>query len=102
MANKLLRIMIEGFMGGFQIFHCGIFWGKKIWKVFFGGEGGGAVRCKYVFKGCGGVVQNNLKTGVAWHSQVCHLSKYNPDCFAVVLFTCKFSGYLSFLLFLSY
>ena len=34
--------MIEGFMGGFQIFHCGIFGGRKIWKVPFG-EGGGAV-----------------------------------------------------------
>ena len=44
MANKLLRIMIEGFMGGFQIY-CGIFWAKKIWKVPFLGEGGGgAVR----------------------------------------------------------
>ena len=31
--------MIEGFMGGLQIFHCGISWGKKIWKVPFGGEG---------------------------------------------------------------
>ena len=39
--------MIERFMGGFQIFHCGISWGKKIWKVPFGvGGGGGAVRFK--------------------------------------------------------
>ena len=68
MANKLLRIMIEGFMGGFQIY-CGIFWGKKIWKVPFLGEGGGRCReiFKYVFEGCGGVVQNNLKISIAWH-----------------------------------
>ena len=59
--------MIDGFMGGFQIFHCGIFGGKKMWKVPFLGEGGGAVRFNYVFKGCGGVIQNNLKIGVAWH-----------------------------------
>ena len=41
--------MIERFMGGFQIFHCGISWGKKIWKVPFGvggGGGGGAGRFK--------------------------------------------------------
>ena len=69
MANKLLRIMIEGFLGGFQIFHCRIFWGKKIWKVPFlvGGGGGDSVRFKYIFKGWGGVAQNNLKIGVAWH-----------------------------------
>ena len=53
-------------MGGFQIFHCGIFWGKKIWKVPFGGAG--AVRFKYVFEGWGGVVQNNLKIGLTYTS----------------------------------
>ena len=63
--------MIEGFMGGFQIFHCGILRVKKIWKVPFGGGGGGgggggAVRFKYVFEGWAGVVQNNLKIGLTY------------------------------------
>ena len=32
-----------------------------------GGEGSDAVRFKYVFKGWGGMAQNNLKIGFAWH-----------------------------------
>ena len=32
-----------------------------------GGKGDDAVRFKYVFKGWGGMVQNNLKIGVAWY-----------------------------------
>ena len=39
--RKVTRIMIEGFLRGFQISHCRIFGGKKIWKVPFGGGGGG-------------------------------------------------------------
>ena len=39
--RKVTRIMIEGFLGEFQIFHCRIFGGKKIWKVPFLGGGGG-------------------------------------------------------------
>ena len=70
--RKVTRIMIEGFLRGFQISHCRIFGGKKIWKVpFFGGggvgEGSDAVRFTYVVKGWGGMVQNNLKIGFAWH-----------------------------------
>ena len=65
--RKVTRIMIEGFLRGFQIFG-----GKKIRKVPFlggggGGEGSDAVRFKYVFKGWGGMVQNNLKIGFAWN-----------------------------------
>ena len=70
--RKVTRIMIEGFLGGFPIFPCRIFGGKKIWKVpFLGrrlGVGGDAVRFKYVFKGWGGVVQNNRKIGLAYTS----------------------------------
>ena len=29
--------MTEGFFGGFKIFDLGIFWGRKIWQVFFFG-----------------------------------------------------------------
>ena len=72
--------MIEGFMGGFQIFHSGIFWGKKIWKVPFGG-GGGAVRFKYVFEGWEGVVQNNLKIGLTYTSWVVLPDKVQPKLF---------------------
>jgi len=45
--RKVTRIMIEGFMEEFQIFHCGILVGKKIWKVAFWGWGGerGAMPC---------------------------------------------------------
>ena len=45
--RKVTRIMIEGFLRGFQISHCRIFGGKKIWKVpfFGGGGGGGGERC---------------------------------------------------------
>ena len=43
--RKVTRIVIEGFLGEFQIFHCRIFGGKKIWKVPFLGGGRGGERC---------------------------------------------------------
>ena len=81
--RKVTKIMIEGFWGEFQIFHCRIFGGKKIWKVPFwgGGEGSDAVRFKYVFKGWGGMVQNNLKIGFAWHLSRIPLEKVQPRLF---------------------
>ena len=51
--------MIEGFIGGFQIFHCGIFGGKKIWKVLFGGGGAGP-----------GDLSTFLKGGEAWFKTI--------------------------------
>ena len=64
--RKITRNIIEGFMGGFQIFHCGIFGGKKIWKVpLLVGGGGGVGGCDFIkFLGAGRI-QNNLKIGVA-------------------------------------
>ena len=44
--RKVTKIMIEGFLGEFQIFHCRIFGDKKIWKVPFGGGGGGERCCE--------------------------------------------------------
>ena len=43
--RKVTKIMIEGFLGEFQIFHYRIFGDKKIWKVPFFGGGGGGERC---------------------------------------------------------
>ena len=80
--RKVTRIMIEGFLRGFQFSHCGIFEGKKIWKVpvwgWYGGKGDDAVKFKYVFKGWGGVVQNNLKIGLAYTNWVVLPDKVKP------------------------
>ena len=94
--RKVTRIVIEGFLGEFQIFLCRIFGGKKIWKVPFGG-GRGAMLWDLSTFSRGGEAWFKTIWKLVLHGtfRVYHLSKYNPDCFAVVLFTCKFSSYLS-------
>ena len=96
--RKVTRITIEGFLRGFQISHCRIFGGKKIWKVPFlggGGWGRGATLWDLRTLSRGGEAWFKTIWKLVLHgtSRVYHLSKYNPDCFAVVLFTCKFSSY---------
>ena len=56
---------IFGEISNFPLQNClGV---RKFGKfLFWGGGGGYAVRFKYVFKGWGGVVQNNLKIGLAY------------------------------------
>ena len=103
--QKVTKIMIEGFLGEFQIFHCRIFGGKKIWKVPFWGEGGREAMLwdlSTFSRGGEAWFKTIWKLVVHGTSRIYHLRKYNPDCFAVVLFTCKFSSYLSLLLLLFY
>ena len=63
--RKVTRIMIEGFLRGFQISHCRIFGGKKIWKVPFGG-GGGEERCCEIYVRFQGVGRHGSKQSENW------------------------------------
>ena len=64
--RKVTRIMIEGFLRGFQISHCRIFGGKKIWKVPFAGGGGGEERCCEIYVRFQGVGRHGSKQSENW------------------------------------
>ena len=75
--RKVTRIMIEGFLRGFQISHCGIFEGKKIWKVpFLGvGWGGGGGRGTMPWD-----LRTFLRGGEAWLKTIWKLVLRGTSC----------------------